>query len=139
MAEMNETFEKVREQEKTISHEILPRLKAVELSQEEFTREIMSMKQSQTNLELTVMKESQTTRQQVDNMKSTLTSQNENLIKQSENLFDIVKTSMGISSTRTTQSHELKMARWNHMAKVVAWLVGSSGVLYMILEHYFGK
>lgn len=139
MTELNATFEKVREQEQTIHHEILPRLRAVEQSQEEFTKEMAAMRQSQTSLELTVMKESQTTRQQVEKMESTLTTQNAAQIKQSENLFDIVKTSLGMSSTRTTQNHELKMARWNHMAKVVALLIGSSGVLYMILEHYFGK
>ena len=139
MTELNATYEKVREHNNTIHQEILPRLKEVERLQEEVTKEMTAMRQSQTSLELTVMKESQTTRQQVDKMESTLT-------KQSENLFDIVKASLGIQSTRTTQKHEFKMAKWNHVATIlikfgggITLLLGSGTALAMIIEHYFGK
>lgn len=146
MAEMRETFEKVRlhdetirKHEDTIHGEILPRLREVERLQEEVTKEMTAMRQSQTSLELTVMKENQTTRQQVEKLEATLT-------KQSENLFEIVKTSLGIQSTRNSQVHEFKMAKWNHIATIlikfgggITLLLGSGTGIVMIIEHYFGK
>lgn len=139
MAEMRETFEKVKKNDEILHGDVLPRLKEVERLQEEVTKEMTAMRASQTSLELTVMKESQTTRQQVDKLEGTLTTQ-------SDNLFDIVKASLGIQSTRTTQVHEFKMAKWNHVANILikfggglTLLLGSGTALAMIIEHYFGK
>ena len=139
MTEMRATFEKVRQHDETIHGEILPRLKEVERLQEEVTKEMTAMRASQTSLELTVMKESQTTRPQVDKLEGTLTAQ-------SDNLFEIVKSAMGIQSTRNTQVHEFKMAQWNHVANIlikfgggVTLLLGSGTGIVMIIEHYFGK
>ena len=89
---MRETFEKVEQHEEIINVDILPRIEKIEKSQEELVKEVAAMRASQTNLELTVMKESQTTRQVVDKLEGTLTTQ-------SENLFEIVKSAMGIQST----------------------------------------
>lgn len=132
MAEMRETFEKVKKNDEILHGDVLPRLKEVERLQEEVTREMTAMRASQTSLELTVMKESQTNRQQVDKLESTL--------------VEIVRTALGIQSTRNTQAHEFKMAKWNHVANilvkfsgVLTLLLGSGTGIYLIIEHYFGK
>ena len=59
---MRETFETVEKHEVIINDDILPRLKKMEETQEEFTKEVAAMRQSQTSLELTVMKDGQQTR-----------------------------------------------------------------------------
>ena len=133
------TFDKVNEHDELLQKNVLPRLKEVERLQEEVTKEMAAMRASQTSLELTVMKESQTTRQTVDKLEGTLTAQ-------SENLFDIVKTALGIQSTRTTQVHELKVLKWNHVSNIllkagggITLLLGSGTGIFMIVEHFFGK
>lgn len=155
-----EQFEKVKQQgeeieqlksadkkhEELLQQEVLPRLKEVEKiqvalkkSQEEFAKEIALVRHAQSSLELTVMKESQTNRQQIDKLEGTLTTQ-------SDNLFEIVKTALGIQSTRTTQVHEFKMAKWNHISNIliklgggITLLLGSGTGVFMIIEHFLGK
>lgn len=143
---MQEAFESISEQDELLKENVLPRLEKVERLQEtftqvqeEFTKEISSIRHAQSSLELTVMKENQTNRQQIDKLEGTLTAQ-------SDNLFEIVKQSLGIQSTRTTQDHEFKMAKWNHVANVllkfgggITLLLGSGTGAVMIIEHYFGK
>lgn len=147
---MQEAFESISEQDELLKENVIPRLEKVERDQEtfakvqekfaeEFTKEISTIKSAQSSLELTVFKENQANRQQIDKLEGTLTSQN-------ENLFDIVKTSLGMQSQRTTQNHEFKMAKWNHIANVllkiggaITLLLGSGTGAVMIIEHYFGK
>lgn len=147
---MQEAFESISEQDELLKENVLPRLEKVERVQEtfakvqekfaeEFTKEISKIKSAQSSLELTVFKENQANRQQIDKLEGTLTSQN-------DNLFEIVKTSLGMQSKKTTQDHEFKMAKWNHVANVllkigggITLLLGSGTGAVMIIEHYFGK
>ncbi|WP_141719897.1 hypothetical protein [Domibacillus iocasae] len=53
----------LQEHEQLIKEDILPRLKKVEDAQMEFTKQVESIKSSQTSLELTVMKDGKETRE----------------------------------------------------------------------------
>lgn len=147
---MQEAFESISEHDELLKENVIPRLEKVERIQvtiakvqeefaEEFSKEISKVKSAQSSLELTVFKENQANRQQIDKLEETLT-------KQNDNLFEIVKTSLGIQSKRTTQEHEFIMAKWNHVANVllkiggaITLLLGSGTGAVMIIEHYFGK
>lgn len=63
--------------------------------------------------------------------------------KQTEQLFDLLKTAMGIQNTKSTQNHEFKMLRLNTLStiflKVSGGLLGllsSGGVLYYIIQYF---
>jgi hypothetical protein len=83
-------------------------------------------------LENTVMVENRETRQTI--------------VEQNSKLCTLVESTMGIQTTRTTQSHELRMAKWNHVSTILLKLGGAltgllaSGTgLYMIIEYFFGQ
>lgn len=64
--------------------------------------------------------------------------------EQTEKLFTIVESALGIQSTRSTQSHEYKMLKWNTLSTVFLKLSGgflallsSGGAIYYIIQHYF--
>ena len=133
---MRETFEMVEQHEEIINDNILPRIEKIEKAQEEFTKEVAAMRASQTSLELTFMKESQTNRQQIDKLEGTLTAQ-------SDSLFEIVRTALGMKATTDGQEHELKMAKWNVVStiflKVSGGLVaalGSGGLIYLAFQKF---
>lgn len=83
-------------------------------------------------------------------MENTIMSENREtrntFTEQTKKLFDIVETAMGISNTRTTQSHEYKMLKWNTLSTIfLKWsagifgLLGSGGLLYVALMQLFGE
>ena len=66
--------------------------------------------------------------------------------KQTEKLFELLKTAMGIQSTRSTQNHEFKMLKWNTIATIgmkvsgaLLGLLSSGGLLYFYITEYMMK
>ncbi len=63
--------------------------------------------------------------------------------KQTEQLYDLLKTAMGIQNTKSTQNHEFKMLKWNTLSTVflkisggLLGLLSSGGVLYYIIQYF---
>lgn len=66
--------------------------------------------------------------------------------KQTEKLYDLLKTAMGIQDTRSTENHELKILKWNTLSTVflkvsggLFALLSSGGAIYYIIQHFFTK
>lgn len=66
--------------------------------------------------------------------------------KQTEQLFELLKTAMGIQSTRTTQNHEFKMLKWNTVATItmkisgaLLGLLSSGGLFYYYVTEFLLK
>ena len=63
--------------------------------------------------------------------------------KQTEQLFDLLKTAMGIQNTKSTQNHEFKMLKLNTLSTIfikisggLLGLLSSGGVLYYIIQYF---
>lgn len=66
--------------------------------------------------------------------------------QQTEKLFAIVESAMGYQTTRTTQTHEFKMMKWNTMSTIflkvsgsLFALLSSGGIIYIALLKLFGQ
>lgn len=88
---------------------------------------LLIVEENYNRLERTVAKENEETRT--------------TMREQTKELFKIVERAMGFRETRSTQSHELKMARlktWSTtFVKISLGLAGSGGVIYLIIEKIF--
>lgn len=103
------------------------RIQRLEKYDKEKHERLLVVEENYTRLEKTVAKENEETR---TTMK-----------EQTGKLFDIVEQAMGYQESRTTQTHELRMAKLNTWStvflKVSGGLVGllsSGGVIYYIVE-----
>ncbi|TQR21783.1 hypothetical protein [Psychrobacillus vulpis] len=83
-------------------------------------------------LENTVMVENRETRQTI--------------VEQNSKLFTLVEGAMTIQTTRNTQTHELRMAKWNHISNIllklgggITGLLASGTGVYMLIEHFLKK
>ena len=55
--------------------------------------------------------------------------------EQADKMFELVENAMGYQSTRTTQSHELKIIKWNTLATVFLKICG--GIVALFTAGYF--
>ncbi|WP_419957200.1 hypothetical protein [Psychrobacillus psychrotolerans] len=66
--------------------------------------------------------------------------------KQTEKLYGLLETAMGIQSTRSTQNHEFKMLKWNTIATIgmkvsgaLLGLLSSGGLIYYYVTEFLLK
>lgn len=110
------------------------RIEALEKVDQKHEERIKKLEEQSIKLENTILKTSSETR---DVMR-------EQTEQQTEKLYDLLKTAMGIQNTRSTQSHEFKMLKWNTLSTVflkisggLLGLLSSGGVLYYIVQYFF--
>lgn len=93
---------------------------------------IKNLEDSTIKLENTIMTENRDTRK--------------TMTQQTEKLFEIVESAMGYQTTQVTQTHELKMLKWNTLSTVFLKITGgifallsSGGVLYFAIQKILGE
>ncbi|WP_419962123.1 hypothetical protein [Psychrobacillus sp. BM2] len=66
--------------------------------------------------------------------------------KQTEKLYGLLETAMGIQNTRSTQSHEFKMLKWNTVSTIfmkistaLLGLLSSGGLIYYYVTEFLFK
>ncbi len=108
------------------------RIIALEETDRQHDERLKKLEDNAMKLENTVMMESRETR---TTMK-----------EQVEKLFAIVEQAMGYQTARTTQSHELRMAKLNTWSTVflkvsggIVGLLSSGGAIYYMLQHFLTK
>ncbi|MFG3613081.1 hypothetical protein [Rummeliibacillus stabekisii] len=106
-------FEKVQNHEERIVN--------LERSEDEQNERIKRMEESNLKLENTMMTESRETRTVMK--------------EQTDKMFELVENAMGYQSTRATQSHELKILKWNTLATVFLKICG--GIVALFTAGYF--
>lgn len=97
------------------------RIVNLELSEHEQKERIKRLEDSHLKLENTMMTESRETRAV--------------LKKQTDKMFELVEDAMGYQATRTTQSHESKILKWNTLATVFLKICG--GIVALFTTGYF--
>lgn len=103
----NSMFETVKNQgEKLVNHE--ERIVALEKVDEKHEERLKNLEEQSIKLENTILKTSTETREVMREQTET----------QTKELYSLLKTAMGIQSTRTTQNHEFKMLKWNTVATI---------------------
>lgn len=114
-------FETVKDHENRIVN--------LEKIEKEAAQRIKMVEEQAVKLENTILNENRDTR-------STMK-------EQTEKLFALVENAMDFQSTRTNQSHELKMLKWNTFSTVFLKLSGgllgllsSGGAIYYMIQHY---
>lgn len=117
----------VIEHDKVINENILPRLKIVEDSQLAFDskmssviNDLLSVQKGQKELELTLMKEGQLNRE--------LMNENKELTNK------LLSHVLGKDEKETQAEIDDRKAKWELIGKVTVALVGSGGLLYLIVE-----
>lgn len=135
-------FEKVRDleeqnntQDKKINnHE--DRIGALEKVDEDYGKRIFKLEEQSIMLENAIHTTSTETR-------NVMREQTE---KQTEKLYGLLETAMGIQSTRSTQNHEFKMLKWNTVATITMKISGalfgllsSGGLIYYYFTEVFIK
>ncbi|MEK4085593.1 hypothetical protein [Psychrobacillus sp. FSL K6-1415] len=128
-------FETVRDHDEKINnHE--ERIGALEKVDQKHEERINNLEEQSIKLENTILKTSTETREVM----------REQTEQQTEKLFELLQTAMGIQSTRSTQNHEFKMLKWNTIATIgmkvsgaLLGLLSSGGLLYFYITEYMMK
>ncbi|WP_427137209.1 hypothetical protein [Psychrobacillus psychrodurans] len=128
-------FETVKDHDEKINnHE--ERIGALEKVDQKHEERLKELEEQSIKLENTILKTSTETREVM----------REQTEKQTEKLFELLKTAMGIQSTRSTQNHEFKMLKWNTIATIVMkvsgallGLLSSGGLLYYYVTEFWLK
>jgi len=131
----NSMFETVTTHgEKIDNHE--ERIIALEKVDEKHEERLKKLEEQSIKLENTILKTSTETREVMREQTET----------QTKELYGLLKTAMGIQSTRTTQNHEFKMLKWNTIATIgmkvsgaLLGLLSSGGLIYYYVIEYFNK
>ncbi|MEK5148751.1 hypothetical protein MKX53_17360 [Psychrobacillus sp. FSL K6-4615] len=135
-------YEKVRDleeqnnnQDKKIdNHE--ERIIALEKVDEKHEERLKNLEEQSIKLENTILKTSTETREVMREQTET----------QTKELYSLLKTAMGIQSTRTTQNHEFKMLKWNTISTIgmkvsgaLLGLLSSGGLVYYYVTQILFK
>lgn len=128
-------FETVKDHDEKINnHE--ERIGALEKVDQKHEERLKELEEQSIKLENTILKTSTETREVM----------REQTEKQTEKLFELLKTAMGIQSTKSTQNHEFKMLKWNTIATIgmkvsgaLLGLLSSGGLLYYYVTEFWLK
>lgn len=122
------TFEKVKEHDE--------RIQVLEEADLKHDERLKRLEDNAIKLENTVMSENRDTRQTMERSVNKLSDQN-------DDLFEIVKSAMGMKTTNDAQKHEFRMARWNTISTISLKLsgallaaLGSGGILYIAFQKF---
>lgn len=128
-------FEKMTEHDIDIKEhrERIGTLEEITLSLKESDRQhderLKNLEDNAVKLENTVMSENRETRT--------------TMREQGDKMFTLVENAMGYQTARTTQSHELRMAKLNTWSTVflkvsggVVGLLSSGGAIYYVMQHF---
>ena len=120
--------------EKIDNHE--ERIIALEKVDEKHEERLKNLEEQSIKLENTILKTSTETREVMREQTET----------QTEKLYTLLETAMGIQNTRSTQNHEFKMLKWNTLSTVflkisggLLALLSSGGALYYIIDYLLNK
>lgn len=97
------------------------RIVSLERADHEHEERLKRLEDSHIKLENTMMTESRETRSVMK--------------EQTDKMFELVENAMGYQSTRATQSHELKILKWNTLATVFLKICG--GIVALFTAGYF--
>lgn len=135
-------FETVKNQgEQLVNHE--ERIGALEKFDAEYEEQVRKHDERIVKLEEQSIKLENTIHTSSTETRNVMREQTE---KQTEQLYDLLKTAMGIQNTKSTQNHEFKMLKWNTISTVfmkisggLFGLLSSGGLIYYYVTQFLIK
>lgn len=131
----NSLFETVKDQGEQLNDHA-ERIGALEKVDEEYGKRIFKLEEQSIMLENAIHTTSTETR-------NVMREQTE---KQTEKLYGLLETAMGIQNTRSTQNHEFKMLKWNTISTIfmkistaLFGLLSSGGLIYYYVTEFLIK